>query len=106
MAINLAKERPVSIKLARQTLFPQPNGSPISPATSYRWIGKGILAKDGQRVRLEAVRLGRELVTTEAAVQRFLDELVRRSGVEPSRDNELSPSLAGELAAAGLLEST
>lgn len=104
MPIDLIREQPVSISAARKTLIPRLSGSPISPATGYRWIRWGVLAGDGCRVRLEAVKLGRVLVTTREAVARFLDELARRSGVQPSSERESQQEISAQLVAAGLLE--
>jgi hypothetical protein len=42
------------------------------PCTLTRWIAKGIVLRDGTRVHLEAVRVGRELRTSRAAWVRFL----------------------------------
>ncbi|MEI7837955.1 MAG: DUF1580 domain-containing protein [Planctomycetota bacterium] len=37
----------------------------------WRWCRKGVLARDGQRVRLEHVRIGGKLYTTEAWLIQF-----------------------------------
>ena len=103
MAIDLIHEQSVSIAFARNRLIPELNGKAISPATAYRWIDKGVLAGDGVRVRLEAVKVGRNLVTTEESVQRLLDELTRRSAVTPTSDSRLSSEVTEDLRSNGLL---
>ncbi len=72
---------------------------PADPQTQ----GQGDLAGDGVRVRLEAVKVGRNLVTTEDAVKRLLDELTRRSDVTPKSDTALSGGVTKALRDNGLL---
>lgn len=79
MPIDLVNEQPISIAVARRKYIPRINHGPISPATASRWINKGVLAGDGTRVRLEAVKVGRSLMTTKESVDRFLNQLVRHS---------------------------
>lgn len=56
--------------------FPGHRGAErLHPATLTRWILKGVLAVDGRRVKLEAVRLGCRWLTSEPALQRFADAL-------------------------------
>ena len=68
MPIDLVNEQPISIAVARRKYIPRINYGPISPATASRWINKGVLAGDGTRVRLEAVKVGRSLMTTKESV--------------------------------------
>jgi hypothetical protein len=105
MSIDLLSESTVSLNYARRKLIPVLNRKPISPPTIYRWIGKGVLAGDGSRVKLEAVRVGRSFVTTREAVKRFFDELARRSGCETVTpdDDELPAETEHSLRAKGLL---
>ena len=105
MSIDLLREQPVTVAFARKMLIPQFGDKPISPATAYRWIERGALAGDGSRVFLEAVKVGRQLMTTRESIQRFFDELTRRSAVVPKSDTELPGNVAIELRAEGLLPS-
>ena len=41
----------------------------------FRWILRGLRAKDGFVVRLEAVKIGGRLCTSQEALQRFFDRL-------------------------------
>lgn len=50
-------------------------GSP-NPSTVWRWCKRGV-----NGVRLEYRRVGRNIVTNRAALQRFIDELTRRDAV-------------------------
>lgn len=44
-----------------------------SPSTVWRWCRRGV-----NGVRLEYRRVGRNIITNRAALQRFIDELTRR----------------------------
>jgi hypothetical protein len=44
-------------------------------ATVWRWTTEGVIARDGKRVRLESVRLGGWTVTSEEALERFIEKL-------------------------------
>lgn len=77
-------------------------GSP-SPSTVWRWCRRGVGG-----VRLEYRRMGRNIVTTRAAIQRFVDELTRRDATpEPPRlprkwQDRAADSVEAEAAAEGL----
>ena len=47
-------------------------------ATVFRWILKGVPGPDGQRVRLDAIRVGGKWMTTRSAVQRFAEATTPR----------------------------
>jgi hypothetical protein len=47
-------------------------------ASIWRWITKGLPAPDGQRVRLEAIRVGGKWVTSREAFERFCEALTPR----------------------------
>ncbi len=60
----------------------------VSFATVWRWLLKGAVGPDGQRVRLEGWRLGGKWVTTHSALARFMTRLTPsgdRAGAVPSR---------------------
>lgn len=50
-------------------------------ATVWRWTTLGILGRDGERVRLRAVRLGRRTYVTEAAIVEFGEALAAAHAV-------------------------
>ena len=104
MSIDLGTEHPINISAACRTLVPKYSGSPISPATAYRWVNRGITADDGHRVKLDAVKIGRQLITTREAVARFFAELTRRS-TAGSRNEEggIAVETESNLRAAGIL---
>jgi hypothetical protein len=43
-------------------------------STVWRWVSKGVLGPGGRRVKLEALKLGGQLITTEQALQRFAEK--------------------------------
>ena len=45
------------------------------PATVTRWCSQGVQIRDGGRVRLEFVRIGRTLMTSQEALTRFFEAL-------------------------------
>jgi hypothetical protein len=47
-------------------------GRATHPATIARWIADGVPLPDGSRLHLEACRVGGRLVTTKAALARFI----------------------------------
>jgi Protein of unknown function (DUF1580) len=79
--IDLASESPL-IPLAQvpALLPPGPGGNPVHVSTVWRWVRKGLPVPAGERVRLEAVRLGGRLVTSIPALQRFAERLTGGNG--------------------------
>ncbi len=51
-------------------------------STIHRWALRGVLC-DGERIQLEAYRIGGRLCASLAAVQRFIDATATRKGIEP-----------------------
>jgi hypothetical protein len=43
----------------------------------YRWVLRGVPGPDGERIRLEAIRLGRAWITSREALSRFSARLTR-----------------------------
>ena len=96
-SIDLRNEKSISLGVACRDVIPEYTGKPVSPQSGYRYIRRGILAGDGQRVRLGAVKVGRCHVTTREAVARFFDELAARSGGAVVRnDATVKPSLMAQ----------
>lgn len=50
-------------------------GRPPDRTTVSRWVNHGIRAARGELVRLDHVRVGGRVLTTKAAVERFLQRL-------------------------------
>lgn len=93
MNLDFRPENCITLAIARRKFLPRPNDKLVSPATSYRYVTRGILAADGSRVRLPAVKFGRSIVTTPEAVAWFLDELVRRTGDKPPSPAATLPTI-------------
>jgi hypothetical protein len=50
-------------------------GAHLHPATLYRWHKDGVLAADGERIRLEAQRVGGHWCTSMRKLRRFFNRL-------------------------------
>jgi len=61
-------------------------GKRLHPSTVLRWVLHGVRTPTGQRVRLEAVRLGGRWVTSVSALERFI------AAQTPSLDGESHPT--------------
>lgn len=57
---------------AASRLLPGVGGGGCDPSTLFRWATSGVKTMNGTRVKLEAVRVGRRLVTTGPALERFV----------------------------------
>lgn len=75
MAIDVFTEEVVSINEAAKRLPKLRAGKPIGLATIYRWINSGRRSKNGDRVRLESIKIGGAVCTSTEALQRFFDRL-------------------------------
>jgi hypothetical protein len=84
--IDLATESPIPLAAAAKLVPPARSGKRTHLSTILRWILTGAKAPDGQRVRLEAIRLGGRWMTTREALQRFTERLTPRldGGAAPS----------------------
>lgn len=78
--IDLGRETPLSLTSAARMVPPGRRGRPVTLSCIFRWITKGVMAPDGQRVRLEASRLGGRWITSLEALQRFVDAQTPRFG--------------------------
>lgn len=68
-------------------------------STIWRHITQGVIAPDGQRVRLEAVRQGGAWVTSRAALARFWSRLTPIfEDTAPAAERSPRPSTAGKKA--------
>jgi hypothetical protein len=50
-------------------------GRPVSPATIWRWSAHGCRARNGERIKLEYLRVGGAAVTSVEALSRFFARL-------------------------------
>lgn len=78
-----ARERQGAIETERDDYVPLDDailwmpGETPSVSTVYRWAMRGAKGRDGIRVRLRAVRLGRRYYTTRAWFDAFRDQLAQ-----------------------------
>src|SRR5215831_15466946 len=70
-APTLIDEQLLSLPQAARRLPPGRRGRPVTLSCLLRWILSGVPSPDGQRVRLEAVRLGGRWLTSVEALGRF-----------------------------------
>jgi len=47
----------------------------MNPATIWRWITRGFRTPDGRTVKLEAAKIGSQWITSEQALQRFIEQI-------------------------------
>src|SRR5215471_407670 len=69
--IDLRNETILSLAAAARNLPPGRRGRPVTLSCILRWVLDGVRLKSGQKVRLEAVRLGGRWITSMEALQRF-----------------------------------
>ncbi len=57
-------------------------GGPVSRVAVWSWANRGILSTDKRRVRLEVVKVGRRLMTSQEQLFHFFKEAGRRANTE------------------------
>jgi hypothetical protein len=77
--IDLTTESILSLRDAAKLIPPARQGRPVSFQCILRWALEGAKAPSGERVKLEAVRLGGRWLTSREALQRFAEALTPRS---------------------------
>jgi hypothetical protein len=78
--IDLAQEQSIPLAAACKLVPPGRNGVKTHISTLIRWITVGSRSPSGERVRLEACRVGGRWLTSAAALQRFAAALTPRLG--------------------------
>jgi hypothetical protein len=76
--LDLTHETPVPLAAACKLVPPARNGRACHISTLVRWIMDGVKAPNGDRVRLEALRMGNRWFTSREALQRFAERLTPR----------------------------
>jgi hypothetical protein len=106
--IDLATEVSISLAAAAR-LVPARDGKRTHFSTIVRWVLTGARGPQGQRVRLEALRIGSRWVTSREAIQRFAEALTPKLDAEPvppprtpTARRRASEQAARELDAAGI----
>jgi hypothetical protein len=80
---HLLNETLIGLNEAARRLPPGRGRRPVSFSCVFRWITTGIPGPNGQRVRLEAVRLGGRWLTSVEALARWADSLTPNLDSEP-----------------------
>jgi hypothetical protein len=76
--LDTTVESPIPLNAAAKLIPPARNGKRTHLSTILRWITRGAKAPSGERVRLEAVRIGGRWMTSRQALQRFAERLTPR----------------------------
>jgi hypothetical protein len=90
--LDTTAEKPIPLNTAAGLIPPARNGKKTHLSTLLRWITRGAKSPSGERVRLEAVRLGGRWMTSKEALQRFAERLTPRldTATEPATPRTLS----------------
>jgi hypothetical protein len=102
---DLLSESLIRLHEVARRLPPHRGGRPVSFSCVLRWITKGIPGPDGQRVKLEAVRVGSRWLTSTEAIARWSERLTPRlEDEQPQMARTLTQQSKGSMRAAKLLE--
>jgi hypothetical protein len=69
----------------RRFFPPGRTGNPVHLSTALRWIHRGIVASNGERVRLSALKIGGQTYITAAAAEAFV--LALNAGSAAAQDH-------------------
>jgi hypothetical protein len=84
MPTSLLNEQLISLAAACTIIPPAKGAERTHLSTPLRWIKRGVRSPTtGERVRLEACRLGGRWMTSRPAVERFIDRLTPSADVAP-----------------------
>jgi hypothetical protein len=73
--IDLTTETPLPFAEACRLIPPGRGGKRTHLSTLVRWVTRGAPGPQGDRIRLEAVRIGGRWMTSREAIQRFAERL-------------------------------
>jgi hypothetical protein len=69
---RILSEGPIGASEAARLLGVFRGGRPTHPSTPVRWMLSGVQLPDGRRIKLEHIRVANRLMTSRAALIRFL----------------------------------
>ena|SRR5437016_13994703 len=81
--IDITNEQTLRLAEAARIVGKGRGGKPLHESTVLRWILRGVPGPDGERVRLEGLRLGGHWITSREAIQRFAEALTPDLGAAP-----------------------
>jgi hypothetical protein len=73
--LDIANEELIPLFQGATKVPPFRRGRKTHPSTLWRWVNQGARSPSGERIFLEAVRLGGRWLTSVAALQRFAEAL-------------------------------
>ncbi len=82
--IDLSHESPIRLTEAARIIGTGRRGRPTNVSTILRWILTGQRGPDGQRIRLEGIRIGGAWRTTREAIQRYAERLTPNLSTDPA----------------------
>jgi hypothetical protein len=85
MAVDPSTEKLRSFAEAARRLPALRGGKPVNPSTVWRWTRRGVRARDGRIVRLEAIRVGGTCCTSDEALLRFFRALSADDPQSPTK---------------------
>lgn len=94
---EVEKGQGISLPAAAR-LVPGGTAGHANPATVFRWTSHGAKAVDGRRVCLEHVRIGNRILTTHAAIRRFIAALSQSADAKPAPRSPAAARRASERA--------
>ena len=107
--LDIARESTITLSQAAALLPPGRNGARPTLGCLLRWVLHGAKSPTGERVRLEAVRLGGRWITSRESLNRFAQKLTPPLEGEappaprtPSQRRRASEAAARELEKMGL----
>lgn len=100
--LDLKQEKLIALGAACRGPIQELLGRKIAPATACRWITKGILAGDGTRVSLRAVKIGRSYMTTASSIDEFFAALAQHTVGAAEVSEVADAEVEASLKAAGL----
>jgi hypothetical protein len=81
----------IPLNAAARLIPPARSGKRTHLSTLLRWILRGARSPSGERVLLEAVRLGGRWMTSREALQRFAEQLTPRLDAAASTETPRTP---------------
>jgi hypothetical protein len=81
--LDLTLEKAIPLQDVAKEI-PGRGGRPLNFSTVWRWVLKGCRGPDGAMVRLRAARIGGRWLTSQQALQEFLEALTPQLDAEPA----------------------